>query len=186
MFGPQTQDHKARTSSLVSRIEEAVGFVITRAVAGDAAQLAALHRDVLPPGWPASDLAAFCEGGNRLVLKAGDGVASLGFAVLQFAAGEGEILTLAVKERARRQGVASALMNSVIGACKSHLISCIYLEVAEGNTPGRELYGKFGFDVLARRNNYYRYPGLASETALIMRLFVGGTGSPVDPERSNS
>ena len=62
-------------------------------------------------------------------------------------------------------------------------MSCIYLEVAESNTPARRLYEKFGFLVIGRRENYYRSSSSAFETALIMRRDAKFP-APVDLEKS--
>jgi len=113
------------------------------------------------------------------VLKAvGGGL--LGLAVLQFAADEAEILSIAVAEEARRQGVASSMMEASIAAFAQKLISHIYLEVAEGNGAALKLYEKFGFRVFAQRKNYYQASRPAPVTALIMRLDTGRGLSPID------
>ncbi len=153
---------------------------IIPALAPDAPDLAALHAQALPPGWPAADLAASCNNANRIVLKALDGAALVGFAVLQFAADEAEILSIAVSGEARRQGVASSIMEASIAACQKKLISYIYLEVAEGNGAAQKLYEKFGFKLLAHRKNYYQAARSAPVTALIMRLDTKRGLSPID------
>ena len=132
--------------------------------------LAALHAQALPSGWPAADFAVSCSNPTRIVLKAEDGAAMLGLAVLQFAADEAEILSIAVAKEARRQGIASAMMTACIAGCNKKLVSHIYLEVAEGNGPALKLYEKFGFGVLSRRPNYYLAGRSEPEAALVMRL----------------
>jgi len=153
---------------------------IIRALASDAADLAALHAQALPPGWPAADFAASCGNANRIVLKAMDGAALAGFAVLQFAADEAEILSIAVAQEARRRGVAQAMMKACVAACEEKLISYLYLEVAQGNGAALKLYEKFGFRLLAHRKNYYQAARSAPVTALIMRLDIKRGLSPID------
>lgn len=155
-------------------------FQIMPALASDAPELATLHAHALPPGWPAADFAASCSNANRIVLKAVGGGGLLGLAVLQFAADEAEILSIAVAEEARRQGVASSMMEASIAACAQKLISHIYLEVAEGNRAALTLYQKFGFRVFALRKNYYQASRPAPVTALIMRLDTRRGLSPID------
>ncbi len=159
---------------------------ITRAIASDAPDLASLHAQALPPGWPAADFAASCNNANRIVLKASDGESLAGLAVLQFAADEAEILSIAVAEEARRRGVASAMMKACAAACEQKLISHLYLEVAEGNGPAQKLYAKFGFRLLAHRKNYYQAAGSAPVTALIMRLDIQRGLSPIDQKTSRN
>ncbi|MGO9174326.1 MAG: ribosomal protein S18-alanine N-acetyltransferase [Rhodomicrobium sp.] len=153
---------------------------IARALPPDAPDLAALHAQAFPPGWLAGDIAASCSDTNRIVLKAVDGAVLLGFAIFQFAADEAEILSIAVAEETRRHGVASSLMEAAIAACQEKLISCIYLEVAEGNAAALRLYEKFGFLSIAHRKNYYQGARPVPETALIMRLDTGRGLSQID------
>ena len=145
-------------------------FSITPARPSDAPDMAALHAQALPSGWPAADFAASCANANRIVLKAEDSGGLLGFAVVQFAADEAEILSVAVAKEARRRGIGSAILAVCIGECEQRSIAHIYLDVAEGNAAALGLYGKFGFGVVARRPNYYQAGRSAPETALIMRL----------------
>ncbi len=153
-------------------------FDILPALPADAPDLAALHAQALPPGWPAADFAASCASENRIVLKAADGAGLLGFAVLQFAADEAEILSIAVAKEARHNGIGSAILVACTAECERKNISYLYLEVAEGNGAALKLYRKFGFGVLARRPNYYQAGRSGPETALIMRLETKGAFSP--------
>ena len=133
----------------------------------------------------AHELAASCGDANRAVLKATDGAHLHGFIILQFAADEAEILAIAVAKDRRRLGYAASLLGRRIKACQSRFTSCIYLEVAESNGPARKLYEKFGFLVIGRRENYYRSPSSAPETALIMRRETKYP-APVDLEKSST
>ena len=171
-------------SSPLQPIEGAAASIL-EATADDAQGLAALYAEALPPGWPADELAASCADANRAVLKAADGAHLHGFVILQFAADEAEILAIAVAKDRRRLGYAASLLRGGIWACHNRFISCIYLEVAESNTPARKLYEKFGFLVIGRRANYYRTPSSALETALIMRRDAKHP-APVDLEKSNT
>jgi ribosomal-protein-alanine N-acetyltransferase len=153
---------------------------ISQALPSDAAVLAELQAQALPPGWAASDIAVFCGDSSRLVLKAMDGAVLLGLAILQFAADEAEILSVAVAQQARRRGAGSAIMEKAISICKERLISCIYLEAAESNGPALRLYEKFGFFTFTRRRNYYLSASPAPESALIMRLDIKHSLSQIE------
>lgn len=155
------------------------------AVPGDAAVLAKLHAEALPPGWPATDFAAYCQSVNRIALKANLADSIAGLAVLQVAAGEAEVLTIAVSEKCRRQGIATCLLKAALGICRKKSAHRIYLEVAEGNRPAQELYKRFGFHAIATRKNYYRTVLSKPESALIMRLNIEQAFSPVDLDRGS-
>jgi ribosomal-protein-alanine N-acetyltransferase len=164
-------------------IERALAVRISQALPSDAADLAQLHAEALPPGWPAADIAAFCGNSSRMGLKAMDGAVLAGFAILQFAADEAEILTIAVAREAQRRGVASLIMEKAITICKERAVSCVYLEAAESNGAALRLYEKFGFSIFARRKNYYEAARPASETALIMRLDIKPSLSQIEPQK---
>lgn len=66
---------------------------------------------------------------------------------------ECEVITLAVCEKYRKNGIASALLNNVINLYGT--FSTWHLEVAEDNLPAISLYKKFGFSEQGRIKNYY-------------------------------
>ena len=170
--------------SLRSNAIEGGAARIGEATAADAGDLAALYDEALAPGWPAWEIETACTDPNRAVLKAADGAQVHGFIILQFAGDEAEILAVAVRKSRRRLGHAASLLGAGISACERRLSSCIYLEVAESNTPARKLYEKFGFLVAGRRKDYYRRSASSTaETALIMRRDAK-LSTPVDLEKS--
>lgn len=83
-----------------------------------------------------------------------------GFIVTRDLAGEVEVLNLATAPENRRQGVATALLDSIDS-------EDIFLEVRESNVAARKLYEKLGFIVVGARPEYYDEP---VETAVVMRL----------------
>ena len=77
--------------------------------------------------------------------------------------GESEILTLAVDPRARRQGIASALLRELLRERPGQ----VFLEVRPSNTAAWQLYQRLGFEVVGWRQGYYSNP---PEDAVAMRL----------------
>lgn len=144
----------------------------------DAPMLAALHARALPPGWPEQSFEHDCADPNRAVLKAIAGSQLCGLATLQVAANEAEILTVAVDEDARRQGVGALLLSHAIGLARMRGAERLYLEVAEGNTPALALYRRAGFAVIARREHYYQSGRTEPEAALIMSRDFAGEREP--------
>ncbi len=87
-----------------------------------------------------------------------------GFVVTRsVAAGEAEILNLAVDPKLRRHGIGAALVREVVRQSPGNW----FLEVRESNLPARNLFRKFGFEEMDRRRNYYQDNG---EDAVVMRL----------------
>lgn len=67
----------------------------------------------------------------------------------------------------RRQGVARALLDEVMGAARRRGIGYVLLEVRASNEAAQSLYLGLGFQYVGRRRDYYRSP---TEDALMMRL----------------
>lgn len=68
---------------------------------------------------------------------------------------EVHIATIAVDERFRRSGIASALIEQLLGYCKCHKAYRVFLEVRKSNLAAQALYQKFGFIVNGVRKGYY-------------------------------
>lgn len=96
----------------------------------------------------------------------------VGFIISRKVLDEGEVLTLAVAPKYRRQGVAAALLEAHLSAMALERVRHLFLEVDEGNDPAKVLYAKFGFVEKGRREGYYRAEEGHRATALIMRKDV--------------
>ncbi|MBP5155768.1 MAG: GNAT family N-acetyltransferase [Clostridia bacterium] len=80
------------------------------------------------------------------------------------AAGECEVINLAVAKGSRRKGYGGALLGAVLSAARGNGAEKAFLEVAEGNSAAVSLYVKNGFEPVGRRRNFYR-----GEDAVIMQ-----------------
>lgn len=89
------------------------------------------------------------------------------------AAGEGEVLTLAVRPAARRSGVGRGLMDGLAAEAARRGAEVLFLEVAEPNWPARALYEAMGAALVGRRRRYY--PDGAD--ALVLRLALSSYGA---------
>lgn len=177
MLGLPTRGRR-RDMPLTGNLTEHLNHPVMEASASDAAAMAELHAEALPPGWPLEAFQSFfCP--NRHVLKIEQGPDLHGFGVLQQAAGEAEILTLAVRREMRRRGLGFSLISALIDLCRKEDLRRLYLDVAEGNIAARALYEKSGFAVIARREHYYQSGRIEPEAALIMKLDVIGTNRGV-------
>jgi ribosomal-protein-alanine N-acetyltransferase len=90
-----------------------------------------------------------------------------GYAVLWFAADEGELGDLAVLTELRGRGIGAALLASSVREASDRGARWLYLEVREGNASARRLYERAGFRVVGTRRKYYSAP---AEDAIVMRL----------------
>jgi ribosomal-protein-alanine acetyltransferase len=133
-------------------------IVLRRAESGDASQLLDIEQEAFThPHWDAGSLLRY----DCTVAQIDGPIA--GFLVSRaLVPTETEILNLAVSERYRRRGIASALLRHELQKPGAH-----FLEVRESNTAALALYRKFGFEEVGRRTGYYEFP---AETAIVMRM----------------
>ncbi len=92
-------------------------------------------------------------------------VRTVGFLVAQNGGPEWELENIAVLPEFRRKGVAGGLLSALLVQARSLLAERILLEVRASNQPAIRLYHASGFQILARRRDYYRNP---SEDAIIL------------------
>lgn len=127
------------------------GIVPARPV--HAIMMAIIHAAAFPENeaWGPDAIALTLElpGGFGL-LRAGAGMV-----LARVAAGEAELLTLAVAEPARRQGVGAELLHAVMAEAASRGAAAMFLEVSTDNVAARGLYGRAGFVEVGRRAHYY-------------------------------
>lgn len=95
-----------------------------------------------------------------------------GFSCLMWYGEEGEILNIAVRTSARKNGIGQRLMDAMLTEGCENGVRSFYLEVRESNTAARRLYEKNGFEALGIRKRYYIKP---VENAVVMR-------KTIDPE----
>ncbi len=103
--------------------------------------------------------------------EAPPGSRAAGFVLSRQAADEEELLLIAVCPRFRRKGVASALLEQLVGDLRRRGISRLFLEMREGN-PAENLYRKFGFDAVGRRPSYYNRGEIKGIDAITFALVV--------------
>jgi [ribosomal protein S18]-alanine N-acetyltransferase len=69
--------------------------------------------------------------------------------------GKGHIISLATRPDARRCGVGTSLMESVIGHLRKKKVGDIFLEVRQSNQDAIRFYRKFSFAEVDRLSRYY-------------------------------
>ena len=79
------------------------------------------------------------------------------------AAGESEILNLAVDPEYRRRGIGRALIRDLV----ARHTGSVFLEVRESNRAAGEFYESLGFQVVSVRPRYYEAP---PESAIVMKF----------------
>jgi [ribosomal protein S18]-alanine N-acetyltransferase len=128
----------------------------------------AIERSAFSDPWSASDFSE-CIAARVPLLVAVDEAAIAGYVVARAVADEGEILNLAVAARYQRRGVGRDLVRAGLALLAASGARTVYLEVRESNDAARRLYEGLGFEILARRRDYYRRP---VEAALVLRAAI--------------
>ncbi|MBX3428059.1 MAG: GNAT family N-acetyltransferase [Hyphomonadaceae bacterium] len=142
--------------------------MIEAAPASASALLASLHARAFPKPWSAAEIATLMENQAVFALLHGNGAEANGFVMAWAAAGDSELLTVAVVPEARRKGVGAALVTSAGVAALVRGAASMHLEVAEDNEGARALYRKLGYEEAGRRHAYYAGEG-GSVDAIVMR-----------------
>jgi len=127
--------------------------------------LAELHAQAFttPPPWSAAAFAATLARPECFVLSEPGG-----FLLASVAAGEAEVLTLAVAPLARRHGVARRLVAGFLAVAAARGAQVALLEVAADNRAALALYRGAGFAEVGRRHGYYRTPEGQAIDAVVM------------------
>lgn len=135
---------------------------------GDMLSVGLIERDSFADPWGPREFESALSAPQTIFLVAEDaqGVVA-GYAIALAVADEAEILNLAVHPKFRGRGIGGSLLDSALDQAKSRGAEQIYLEVRESNDAARKLYAAKGFDVITRRQRYYRNP---VEDALVLRL----------------
>lgn len=133
--------------------------------------LSELHHDGFDAPWTAQAFAdALSVPGTLAFLSEDAHHQPLGFVLVRSGGTEAEVLTLATRPHARRQGVAKALMLEAQETLKSASIDKLFLEVATDNQKARALYLDLGFKEVGRRKDYYKREKGQRMDALVMAL----------------
>lgn len=99
------------------------------------------------------------------VAEAGGRVA--GFAGVWVAAGEAQLMKIAVNKKLRSQGVGAHLLHRLVNSSAAENAETMTLEVRESNVTAQKFYSHCGFVSLGIRPGYYTD---THEGALIMKL----------------
>ena len=133
-----------------------------------AIETAMFPSDAWSPGMMAEELAG--PHGHYLVALADDGAVDAYAGLLApRGSGQADVQTIAVVERARRQGLARTLLLALLNEARRREATEVFLEVRADNPGARALYASLGFDEIAVRPAYYQLDGV---DAIVMRLIV--------------
>lgn len=131
---------------------------------------ATLHAASFAHGWSAVDFERLIAARSSFGDAAFAGTMLAGFILSRGAAGEAEVLTIAVATAWRRRGIGRGLLDRHRGRLVAAGCTTLFLEVGEDNTAAKRLYARTGFVEVGRRAAYYApRPGQAPAAALVLR-----------------
>lgn len=107
----------------------------------------------------------FVRGSVAELVSAEDAGRLVGYCFATIAAGEAELLNVAVTPDSKGKGIGGALLDDLMDAAAFAGVKEIYLEVRESNAPAIALYEGRGFQRISVRAGYYTFP---VEDAIVM------------------
>ncbi len=131
----------------------------------DAADLAALEREIFPDPWTHDGIKETLRQEHTALLGIWKDGAVIGYVILYYVLDEGEIARIAVEPSCRRQGAAGYLLLQLEELCMDKGIRRLMLEVRRSNSAAISFYKKHGFIEDGVRKGYYADP---CEDALLM------------------
>ena len=129
-------------------------------------QVAALERLCFADPWSETSIASELQNRLALWLVAVNDDTVVAYVGSQTAAGETDMMNIAVHPDWRRRGLAESLIAILIQTLQNQGSSSLTLEVRASNAGAIALYEKLDFVQVGLRRNYYRNP---KEDALILR-----------------
>lgn len=138
----------------------------------DAATFAPLHGMSFARGWSEQEFEHLLSDRSVVAHRAMRGSSLAGFILSRMAAGEAEILSIAVAPSQRGRGLAQKLLALHLRRLTGLGCRALFLEVDEDNEPARRLYRHAGFGEVARREAYYG-KGPGARAALVLRRDLG-------------
>jgi ribosomal-protein-alanine N-acetyltransferase len=161
----------------------AAGVMVARATIligpasrGELGDIVELEKSSFSDPWSEASFAAVLNEPAAFFAAARDSASPrvAGYVVAWFAADEGEIANLAVRQPTRRRGIGAALLDAALDEGRRRGARAIYLEVRASNSAARALYAGREFAEVGRRRNYYRKP--VEDAIVLRRVMTDGTG----------
>lgn len=138
---------------------------IRRMQEGDLEQVAEIEMLTFSEPWSRQSFADTYRKKENCYLVAWEDGQVLAYCGFWSALDEADICNVAVREDARRRGLAQAMLTKLMDEGRRLGVSAFTLEVRIGNTPAIALYHKLGFEAAGVRPGFYAKP---REDALIM------------------
>lgn len=130
--------------------------------------VAQLEQQCFSHPWSLKSLEEELNNETSLFFTATENDAVVGYIGMSVVVDEGYIFNVAVDKEYRKQGIGSALVETLVTYAKKNNLCFLTLEVRKSNENARSLYEKFGFIKVGERKNYYSAP---TENAVLMTRY---------------
>ena len=142
---------------------------LSEARPNDASAISALHTASFQRGWGEDEVYRLLIEKTVVTHRAMRGTTMIGFILSRMAAGEAEILSVAIAQRQRGRGFSQPLLDLHLRRLAGLGTRAVFLEVDEHNAAARALYRRAGFRDVGRRRSYYQ----SGASALVLRRDLG-------------
>ena len=153
----------------IARLFGRAAPTLSEARPNDSGAIAALHTASFQRGWGEDEVYRLLIEKTVVTHRAMSRTIMIGFILSRMAAGEAEILSVAIAQRQRGRGFARPLLDLHLRRLAGLGTRTVFLEVDEKNAPAQRLYRKAGFYDVARRQGYYD----SGASALVLRRDLG-------------
>ncbi|GKH34259.1 bifunctional tRNA (adenosine(37)-N6)-threonylcarbamoyltransferase complex dimerization subunit type 1 TsaB/ribosomal protein alanine acetyltransferase RimI [Muricomes sp. OA1] len=150
--------------------EKQAELIVRYLRAEDAAAAAEMERQIFSDPWSETSVLDTINQPQTICIAAEKAGRLIGYMLVYEAAGEAEIVRIAVEKESRRQGAGSHLMLKLENICEERKINKILLDVRESNAAARSFYEEEGFVEDGIRQNFYDAP---KEDAVLMSRKLG-------------
>jgi ribosomal-protein-alanine N-acetyltransferase len=124
-----------------------------------------LHAASFQRGWGEEEIYRLLIEKSVVAHRATSGGKLIGFILSRLAAGEAEILSVAIAPSWRGRKLARPLLDLHLRRVAGLGTRAVFLEVGEDNAPATRLYRRAGFREVGKRQGYYE----GGATAMVMR-----------------
>jgi [ribosomal protein S18]-alanine N-acetyltransferase len=153
----------------IARLFGRAAPTLSEARPSDALVISALHKTSFQRGWGEDEVYRLLIEKTVVAHRAVSGTIMIGFILSRLAAGEAEILSIAIAQRQRGRGYARPLLDLHLRRLAGLGARTVFLEVDERNAAARALYRRAGFYDVGRRQGYYQ----TGASALVLRRDLG-------------
>ena len=155
--------------NMVSRLFARSEPVLSEAGPRDAATIAAVHAVSFQRGWSEDEIERLLTNRSVIAHRTTNRRTLTGFILSRMAAGEAEILSVAVAPARRGKGLARSLLNHHLRRLAGLGTRAVFLEVGRDNAPALSLYRRAGFKEVGQRPGYYQHDKKGAVAALVLR-----------------